>query len=79
MRELSMAALLAALAVLPACTTYQTQATAPTVSYNYADEEDYASVAEQADDFCRDNYSRNARLVDRDPNAGGYEATFACE
>ena len=79
MRQLWMALCVAALAFLPACAAYQTEASPPTVSFNYADDDDYDEAAERADDHCRDNYGLNANLLDRDRDGGGYRATFSCE
>lgn len=63
---------------LAACGGYRTDATDPTVSYSYADDDDYDEIAEQADDYCDDHYENDAYLVDRDTEGTGYEATFAC-
>lgn len=79
MRQLWMALSIAALAFLPACAAYQTEANPPTVSFNYADDDDYDEVAERADDYCGDNYGRDASLLDRDSDGDGYQVTFSCE
>ena len=79
MRQFWMAACIASLATLTACAGYQTQTTAPTVSYNYADDDDYEEIAERADEYCEDRYHKNATLKDRDKTDTGYEATFSCE
>lgn len=79
MRQFWMALCMATLGLAPACTAYQTDATAPTVSYNYSDDDGYLEVSEKADDYCQENYNANARLVDRSTSTGGYRATFACE
>ena len=36
-------------------------------------------VAQKADEYCDNEYDRNAVLVDRDSDDGNYEATFSCE
>jgi len=79
MRQFWMAICVAALAFMPGCTAYQTEATAPTVSYNFNDADDYREVAERADDHCGAKYGNDARLLDRDARGGGFRATFACE
>lgn len=79
MRQFWIVTSMAALAFLPACTSYRTEANPPSVSYSYNDDDDYPEVAEKAEDHCRSNYGRNARLVDRDRKGNGYEATFSCE
>lgn len=79
MHRVSMAVCVAALAVLPACGSYQADATPPTVTYNYSDRDEYYRVAENADEYCDRNYDRSARLIDQDRYSGGYQATFSCE
>lgn len=79
MRQFWIALCMAAVALLPACTTYQTEANPPTVSYSYSDDDDYDEVAERADEHCEAHYGADARLLDRDRDGGGYEATFACQ
>ena len=73
--------LAAALFGLSACAmgTARTDATAPTVTYSYDDDDDYDEVAALADDYCDDNYDRDAYLVDRDADDGDYEVIFACK
>jgi len=68
----------AVLGLLAACTGYRTEATEPTVSYSYADDDDYDEIAEKADDYCDDHYDKDAYLIDEDRESAGYEATFAC-
>jgi len=65
------------LGLLAACGGYRTDATAPTVSYSYVDDDDYDEIAEKADDYCDDHYDKDAYLVDRDSEVSGYEAAFA--
>lgn len=79
MRQFWLALCVTSLAVLPACAGYQTEATAPTVSYNYADDDDYDEIVERADEYCERRYEKSARLTDRDRTDTGYEATFTCE
>ena len=57
----------------------QTDATSPTVSYAYNDDDDYDEVAQKADRYCDNEYDRDAVLVDRGSDDGSYEATFACQ
>ena len=78
MRVLYLTAGALALAFLPGCAAYQTEATEPTVSYTYSDDDDYDEVAEKAEDYCDDHYDQDAYLVDEDREGSGYEATFAC-
>lgn len=69
------------LALLSACAggTTRTDASPPTVTYSYEDDDDYDKVASKADDYCDDSYDLDAVLVDRDDEGSGYEATFACQ
>jgi hypothetical protein len=69
---------LMACGVLAGCAAYQTNASDPSISYRYADDDDYEEVAERADDYCDDHYDRDAILLDTDREDDGYEATFAC-
>jgi hypothetical protein len=74
------AAVLASLMMLPACAAQQrTEATAPTVTYEYGDQDEYDVIAAKADLYCNEEYGRDADLVDRDSDDGEYEATFACK
>src|SRR3546814_7758464 len=66
------------LGLLAACGGVRTDASEPTVSYSYDDDDDYEEVAEKADDYCEEQYDKGAYLVDQDSEAGDYEATFAC-
>lgn len=68
------------LGLLPAaCASYETtQATAPTVTFDYSAVEDAEEVAERADDYCEDRYDSDAFLIDTEQTAGGYQATFSC-
>jgi hypothetical protein len=65
---------------LSACATQQrTKATAPTVTYEYGDKDEYDVVAEKADLYCVEEYGKDSELIDRDTKGNGYEATFACK
>lgn len=66
------------LGLLAACGGVRTDASEPTVSYSYDDDDEYDEVAEKADDYCDDQYDNDAYLIDEDKEGGGYEATFAC-
>lgn len=79
--RLSMVALMASLALVPACTGPRTltATTAPTVSYAYIEPDDFDTVAEEADRFCEAEYDRSAVLIERDARGGRYEATFSCD
>ena len=80
MRSDHTAVLLACTMVLSACAAQQrTEATAPTVTYEYVDDDEYEVIAEKADLYCTEEYGKDADLVDRDTNDDGYEATFACK
>lgn len=85
MRSLWMLTVVAPLALLPACTIYDsddtdmTEATSPTVSFTYRDDDDFDQVADRADLYCEEHYGNDAELVDRDLEDDGYEATFRCE
>jgi hypothetical protein len=73
-----MAALAALLASLPACAVRQVEATPPTVTYAYEDEDDYDDIEARADLYCEEQYDANAVLVDQDTEDAGYKAVFAC-
>lgn len=80
MRYHHTAVALACIMALSACATQQrTKATAPTVTYEYGDEDEYDVIAEKADLYCVEEYGKDADLVDRDVDDSGYEATFACK
>lgn len=83
MPRLSLIVLAAAAATLAACgggtNMHRTQSAAPTVTYSYSSGGDYDEVAERADDYCDDEYGRNAVLLSRDSQGDRYEATFSCE
>jgi hypothetical protein len=80
MRYAHMTVLLASAVALSACATQQrTKETAPTVTYEYNDQDEYDVIAEKADLYCEEEYGRDADLVDRDKEDNGYEATFACK
>jgi hypothetical protein len=67
-------------ALLAACGSdppERTSASAPTVTYRPQTEQDYQRAAEEADDYCDDNYDAKARPSDLWHNAGG-EVTFTC-
>src|SRR3546814_7490524 len=66
------------LGLLAACGGVRTDASEPTVSYSYDDDDDYEEVAEKEDDYCEEQYDKGAYLVDPDSEDGDYEATFAC-
>lgn len=72
----------ALLATLSACETNnngRTDASAPTVTFSYDDQDDYPEIADRADDYCDDNYDRDAVLLDQEEDDGTYEAVFACK
>ena len=55
-------------------------ATGPTVSYDVDSPREYEQAAARADDWCEENYNRDARLVDSDSGyyAGDETVTFEC-
>src|SRR3546814_2713027 len=61
------------LGLLAACGGVRTDASEPTVSYSYDDDDDYEEVAEKADDYCEEQYDKGAYLVDQDSEAGRSE------
>lgn len=67
-----------AAAVLAGCAAqpHRTSATLPTVSYAFDSEEEFRQAAELADEYCDENYDRDARLAQ--PVHGAGEATFVC-
>lgn len=71
----------ACLLTLSACADggMRTDATPPTVSYTYDDDEDFDKIVAQAEDYCDDRYDQDAVLVDQDDEDSTYQATFACE
>lgn len=81
MRQHRMIVGVAALLALSACAGdgMRTDATPPTVSYTYDDDEDFDRIVAQAEDYCDDRYDQDAVLVDQDDEGSTYEATFACE
>jgi|GEM_PF-2076591 len=85
MPRLPLLLLVAAGATLAACggrsgpAMHQTQSAAPTVTYSYSRDGDYEEVAERADDYCEEEYGRNAVLLSRDSQGDRYEVTFSCE
>lgn len=79
MRPLGMTGAAAALALLAGCAAQQTQATPPTVSFNYVDGDSYRQAAREADDYCLEKYRANAYLLQRAKTGSGYQATFSCE
>ncbi len=80
MRSNHTAVVLTCIMALSACAAQQrTEATAPTVTYEYGDDDEYDVIAQKADLYCTEEYGRDADLVDRDTNDNGYEATFACK
>jgi hypothetical protein len=72
---------IASLMALAACAgrPHQTDSTAPTVTYSYSDDDDYDQVAERADNYCNEQYAKDAVLVDRAADNSDFEATFACK
>lgn len=82
MSKVSVLALAISALALAACggaKSFQSQASAPTVSYSYQDGGDYDEVKDRADDYCDDEYGRDAVLLSRDMEGDRYEATFACQ
>lgn len=83
MREIWTVLLLGATLALPACASRdavnRTDSSAPTVTYNYDDDEDYDEVAARAEAHCEDSYDRDAVLQTRGREGDDYEATFKCE
>jgi hypothetical protein len=80
MRSYYTAAALAGLMVLSACAAQQqTRATAPTVTYEYGDDDEYDVIAAKADLYCEEEYGLDADLVDRATDGDDYEAVFACK
>lgn len=81
MRKLWMPMVVASPLLLAACMApvQQTEATPPTVSYVYEDEDDYELIAKRADLHCEEYSGQDATLIDRDVEGTGYEATFQCE
>jgi hypothetical protein len=67
-----------ATAALASCSSgpHRTNASLPTVSYSYDDEDEFNGAARKAEDYCADRYGRHARLVD--PGQGTGEAIFEC-
>lgn len=78
MPKLSLVLPVAMLGLLAACAGQPTEVEEPSISYSYDDRDEYDEVAERADDYCEDNYDRDAYLIDEDTEGGDYEATFAC-
>ena len=80
MRHLRLALGIAMLAGLSACGSSEpTETTVPIVTYTYTDEDDFEEAAARAEDFCEEKYDREARLLDRERDSYGFEASFACE
>jgi hypothetical protein len=71
--------LFCAAALLTACSSHleRTSASPPTVTYRPQTEQDYQRAAEEADDYCDDNYDAKARASDLWHTASG-EVTFTC-
>ncbi|MGF1594089.1 MAG: hypothetical protein ACFCUW_12455 [Kiloniellaceae bacterium] len=84
MRTLTIAACVAALAILPAaCTTHRAEnepppRDVPVISYSYVDSADRALAAEFADNYCEQAYGKDAYEFDSDREPGGYRISFAC-
>jgi hypothetical protein len=55
---------------------HRTDATLPTVSYAFDSEAEFRQAAALADEYCGENYGRDARLAQ--PVYGAGEATFVC-
>jgi hypothetical protein len=55
---------------------HRTNATLPTVSYAFDSKDEFRQAAALADEYCAENYGRNARLAQ--PVYGAGEATFVC-
>ncbi|MEZ5931342.1 MAG: hypothetical protein R3F54_05230 [Alphaproteobacteria bacterium] len=68
-----------AIALASCATSQRTKATAPTVTYEFSDEDEFDVIAERADLYCAEEYGRDADLVDRDVDDDKYEVTFACK
>lgn len=83
MRQFWTLAAVGSLVALAACgsrhAVTQSEASAPTVSYSYSDDDDYERVDDLADDYCEDQYGLDAVLLHRDRDGNAYEATFRCE
>jgi hypothetical protein len=67
-----------AAAVLAGCAgqPQRTDATLPTVSYAFDSESEFQEATQRADEYCGENYGRDARLAQ--PVYGAGEATFVC-
>jgi hypothetical protein len=67
-----------ALVILAGCAgrPNRTDATPPTVSYSFDSENEFRQAAMRADEYCGENYGRDARLAQ--PVYGPGEATFVC-
>ncbi|NJO36139.1 MAG: hypothetical protein HC869_26880 [Rhodospirillales bacterium] len=72
-------ALTCALALASCATSQRTKATAPTVTFEFSDEDEFDVIAERADLYCAEEYGRDADLIDRDADDDNYEVTFACK
>ncbi|GIL00024.1 MAG: hypothetical protein BroJett029_42320 [Alphaproteobacteria bacterium] len=93
MRQLWMILAIGSLAALPACADREARmdTSAPTVTFEYDDDDDYDEIVQKAELYCEEQYDRDAVLVDRDADADDldddldddadidYQATFACE
>lgn len=81
--KVTWAALAVSAAVLAACggssSPYRSQASSPTVSYSYQDGSDFDEVQEQAEDYCDEEFDRDAVLLSRDGEGERMEATFSCQ
>jgi hypothetical protein len=76
MRVLMLAVAAVALGACTGNQLHRTAATAPTVSYAFDSEKEFREAARRADDYCDENYGRDARLAQ--PVYGAGEATFVC-
>lgn len=83
MHQMWTVVLLGSLIALPACgsrhAVTQSEASAPTVSYSYSDDDDYERVDDLAEEYCEEQYDLDAVLLHRDRDGNDYEATFRCE
>ncbi len=81
-RLLMMIAIASSTLALAACGTsgiMQTQQAAPTVSYAYSNAADAEEIEEKANDYCDENYDKDAVLLTRDAEGDNYKATYACQ
>ena len=81
--KVTLAALAVSAIALAACggssSSYRSQASSPTVSYSYQDDSGFEEVQEQADDYCDEEFDRDAVLLNREVEGERMEATFSCQ